>query len=146
MEALAAYAGLFAASFLAATVFPFQSEVVLFGLLVADRYSWGMLLAVASIGNTLGSVVNWLLGRGIDRLHDRRWFPIRRETFERAQAWYRRWGSWSLLLAWAPFIGDPLTVVAGALRVNLATFVVLVGLGKTARYLAVVAAGQGWSG
>lgn len=140
MTALAAYAGLFAASFLAATVFPFQSELVLLGLLLGGDYPWPALLAVATVGNVLGSVVNWALGRFLLHFRDRRWFPVKPQAYARVERWYRRYGVWSLLLAWLPVVGDPLTVVAGALRANLALFVVLVTVGKLGRYAVLVAA------
>ncbi len=132
-----ALAGLFLAAFVAATLFPFQSEAVLVGLLLAEAQPPWLLVAVASLGNTLGSVVNWALGRGVERFHDRRWFPASPAALARAEGWYRRWGRWSLLLSWAPFIGDPLTVVAGVLREPLWRFLVLVALAKTGRYAAL---------
>ncbi len=140
MTPLAAYAGLFAASFLAATVFPFQSELVLVGLLLSGDYSWPVLLAVATVGNVLGAVVNWALGRFFIHFRDRRWFPVKPETYAKVERWYQRYGVWSLLFAWLPIGGDPLTVVAGALRTNLVLFVVLVTVGKLGRYAVLVAA------
>nr|WP_255627286.1 YqaA family protein [Phyllobacterium sp. KW56] len=136
---LGVYAGLFAIAFVAATVLPMQSEAALAGLLLSNSYSPAALIAVASIGNVLGSVVNWLLGRGIDRFRDRKWFPASRAQLDRAASWYHRYGRWTLLLSWAPIIGDPLTVVAGALREPLLSFVVLVAIAKITRYLAVFA-------
>jgi membrane protein YqaA with SNARE-associated domain len=144
MDHLAEYAGLFAAAFLSATVLPFQSEVVLFGLLLTEHYPWFVLVAVASVGNTLGSAVNWLLGRMLATFEDRPWFPVRRDTIARAEKWYHRYGRWSLLLSWLPFIGDPLTVVAGVLREPFPVFLGLVALAKTARYFAVAAITFGW--
>lgn len=132
--------GLFAAAFLAATVFPFQSEVLLLGLLAAGRHGVWELLAVASLANTLGSVANWALGRFLIRFQDRRWFPVKAAAYERARRLYLRWGLWSLLFAWLPLVGDPLTVAAGALRVRLPVFVALVALGKTGRYAFLIAA------
>jgi membrane protein YqaA with SNARE-associated domain len=130
----AAYPGLFVAAFVAATVFPMQSEAVLIGLLLAGEHSPALLVAVASVGNTLGSVVNWALGRAIERFRDRRWFPASPAALDRAAAWYRRWGHWSLMLSWAPIIGDPLTVIAGVLREPLWRFLLIVALAKTGRY------------
>ena len=144
MTGLAAYAGLFAASFLAATIFPFQSELVLVGLLLGGDLPWPALLAVATLGNVLGSVVNWGIGRFLLHFRDRRWSPVKAESYARMERWFGRWGVWSLLFAWLPVVGDPLTVVAGALRVNLVLFVVLVTLGKFARYAVLVAATLGW--
>jgi membrane protein YqaA with SNARE-associated domain len=138
------HAGLWGAAFLAATIFPFQSELLLIGLLVAEPTHWATLLFAASLGNTLGSVVNWALGRLIERFRERPWFPVKPADYERVECWYARWGIWSLLFAWLPFGGDALTVVAGALRTPLLPFVVLVAIGKTARYAVLVAATLGW--
>jgi membrane protein YqaA with SNARE-associated domain len=141
---LPAYASLFATAFLAATVLPAQSEAVLAGLLLKGSYSVGNLLVAASVGNVLGSIVNWLLGRGIERLRDRPWFPASSQALERAQRWYGRYGKWSLLLSWVPIIGDPLTIVAGVLREGFITFVVLVTVAKVARYLVLTAIVLHW--
>lgn len=141
MAALAIYGGLFISAFLAATVLPVSSEVVLAGLIAAGRGDPALLFTVATIGNTLGSVVNWFLGRGIGRLQTKRWFPITGERYEQASQTFRRFGAWTLLFAWLPVIGDAFTVAAGAARVHLGVFVVLVALGKAARYAVIVAGG-----
>jgi membrane protein YqaA with SNARE-associated domain len=116
---------------------------VLAGLIANGAGDPAALFAVATIGNTLGSVVNWLIGRGIAQFRERRWFPVSRERYEQASRLFARYGLWSLLFAWLPFVGDPLTIVAGTLRVPLGWFVLLVGIGKAARY-AMVIAGVGW--
>lgn len=136
---LAAYGGLFASALVAATLLPMQSEAVLAGLLVAGRQPAGLLILAASLGNVLGSAVNWWLGRCIERYADRRWFPVGPDKLARAQGWYRRWGKWSLLLSWAPVIGDPLTLVAGVMREPFPVFLLLVTLAKVARYLVLAA-------
>lgn len=137
---IAGYAGLFSAAFIAATIFPMQSEAILVGLILSDRYSLAALLLVATLGNTLGAVVNWAFGRGVEHFRDRRWFPVKPEKLEKAQAWYRKYGRWSLLLSWLPIGGDAITVAAGVLREPLWVFLILVFIGKGARYL-VLAAG-----
>ena len=142
MADVAAYAGLFAAAFLAATLLPAQSEALVAGLLLADYTPW-LVLAVASVGNVLGSVFNWLLGRSIERFRDRRWFPADASALAKAEGWYRRHGKWSLLLAWVPIIGDPLTVIAGVLREPFPVFLLLVTIGKVGRYLVIAAATLG---
>lgn len=141
---VAAYAGLFVTALAAATILPMQSEAVLVGLLLSGAYSPWLLVAVASVGNVLGSVINWALGRGIERLRNHRWFPANAAALERAQRWYRHYGKWSLLLSWAPIIGDPLTVVAGVLREPLPVFLVLVTVAKVGRYLALAAVALNW--
>jgi membrane protein YqaA with SNARE-associated domain len=135
MDQLAALLGLFAAAFGAASLLPLQSEPVLVALLLlGDQPPW-LLVVVASVGNTLGACLNWLLGRWVEHYRDRRWFPVSPRALGRAEGWYRRWGRWSLLLSWAPIIGDPLTVVAGVLREPFPTFLLLVAIAKTGRYL-----------
>ena len=131
LAALAALAGLFAAAFGAATILPFQSEVVFAALILGDTAPVWLIVTVASVGNTLGSVVNWVMGRFLEHFRGRRWFPVTDAQLERAQRWYARWGVWTLLLSWAPF-GDGFTVVAGIMRTPLLLFTVIVGAVKTA--------------
>jgi membrane protein YqaA with SNARE-associated domain len=135
MTELAAYAGLFAVAFVAATILPAHSEVALVGLLLTGKFSPVLLIAVAAAGNILGSCVNWLLGGFAERFRDRNWFPVSAQALDKAQGWYRRYGRWSLLLSWAPVIGDPLTVAAGFLREPFWSFLLLVAIAKTVRYL-----------
>lgn len=143
MTDIAAYAGLFAAALIAATVLPMQSEAALVGLLLSGYSPWALLI-VASIGNVLGSVINWLLGRGIERFRDRRWFPANEAALTRAQGWYQRYGKWSLLLSWAPVIGDPLTVIAGVMREPLPVFLLFVTIAKVGRYAVLTVATLGF--
>lgn len=133
-----ALATLAASAFLAATLLPASSEAVLAGLVVAEAAPLGLLLAVASAFNTAGSCVNWLLGRAAERFRDHRWFPVGPASLERAQAWYRRYGVWSLLASWVPIIGDPLTVAAGVMRTPIIVFLPLVALAKATRYAVIV--------
>lgn len=137
------YAGLFLTALVAATILPAQSEAVLVGLLLAGNQPAWALVAVAGLGNVLGSVINWLLGRGIDRLRRHRWFPVTEADLEIAGRWYRRWGKWSLLASWVPIVGDPLTVVAGVLREPFLVFLALVTVAKVGRYLILAAATLG---
>ena len=134
---LLACGGLFLTSFLAATLLPAQSELVLAGLLTQNAAPAWLLLTVATLGNTAGSSVNWLLGRAVTRFRDRRWFPVSPAALARAEHWYRRYGRWTLLLSWAPVIGDPLTLAAGLLREPLLPFLLLVTLAKLGRYLVI---------
>lgn len=133
---LAALAGLFAAAFGAATLLPFQSEVVLAAMILGDAAPVWAIVAVASVGNTLGSVANWVMGRFIGHFRDRRWFPMTPQQLDKAQAWYARYGVWTLLLSWAPFC-DGFTVVAGVMRTPLWLFTLIVGAVKTLRYVAL---------
>jgi membrane protein YqaA with SNARE-associated domain len=139
MRELLDLAGLFLTALLAATVLPAQSEFFLAGLHLTGRHDQLVLVAVATGGNVLGSMVNWVLGRYLTRFQNRPWFPVKGPALDRAAHFYRRWGLWTLLLAWAPVIGDPLTFAAGVLRTPLWVFVPLVAAGKLARYLGIVA-------
>jgi membrane protein YqaA with SNARE-associated domain len=127
--------GLFLAALLAATPVPFNSEVPFIAMQAAGWPALTLVL-VASVGNILGSCVTYGLGRGIGGYRDHPRFPIRPVQMAKAENWFRRWGLWSLLLAWAPG-GDVLVAVAGLLRVPLAIFLVLVSIAKTARYAAL---------
>jgi membrane protein YqaA with SNARE-associated domain len=135
MTSLATYLSLFLVALGAASLLPMQSEPVLVALLLASEEPVWALVLVASLGNTLGSVINYALGRVLERFRHRRWFPASEAALARAQGWYARWGRWSLLLSWAPLIGDPLTVVAGVMREPLWRFVLLVALAKAGRYV-----------
>jgi membrane protein YqaA with SNARE-associated domain len=134
-----AYIGLFVLALLAATLLPMQSEAGLVALLLSDNYSVIGLLLAAISGNTLGSSINWWLGRSLNRFQGRRWFPVSPAQLLRAQGWYQRYGRWSLLLSWLPIVGDPLTLVAGVMREPLPGFLILVLLAKSARYLLLAA-------
>jgi membrane protein YqaA with SNARE-associated domain len=127
--------GLFLAALLAATPVPFNSEVPFIAMQAAGWPAVTLVL-VASVGNVLGSCVTYGLGRGLGGYRDHPRFPIRPVQMAKAEDWFRRWGLWSLLLAWAPG-GDVLVAVAGLLRVPLAIFLVLVTIAKTARYAAL---------
>ncbi len=134
---------LFISAFLAATLLPAQSELLLGALVLQVEHATWVLVLVAGMGNTLGSCVNWLLGRFCMRYKEARWFPVKERMLLRAEAWYSRYGRWSLLLSWAPIIGDPLTLVAGLLREPFVSFVILVAVAKVARYVVVVALALG---
>ena len=129
------YISLFVSAFLAATILPAQSEAVLAYQISAVPDEIAMLIALATLGNVLGAVVNWGLGIFSTRYRDRAWFPVGRDKLERAEARYRKFGRYSLLLSWVPFIGDPITVVAGMLREPLWSFLVLVTIAKSSRYI-----------
>lgn len=129
--------GLFLAAFLAATLLPAGSELALAAIVAAGRHAPLLPVAVATLGNVLGSVVNWALGRGLAGAAQRRRFGLPQRHLERAERFYRRYGVWTLLLAWLPVVGDPLTFVAGALKAPFGLFLLLVTLGKGGRYVVV---------
>jgi len=123
--------GLAVSSFLAATILPGGSEVVLLYLFSQGGESPWVLVALASLANTLGSMTSWALGR---------WLPQNtnfEERHRRALAWLRRRGAVALLMAWVPVLGDPLCLAAGWLRIRLLPALLFTALGKTARYAAL---------
>ncbi len=128
---------LFVSAFLSATLLPGSSEVMLAGILAAGKVSTGLAIGAATAGNTLGSCVNWGLGRFFAHWRGHKWFPVADESYARYSDWYNRWGLWSLLLSWMPVIGDPLTVLAGVARTPLPVFVIIVLVAKALRYLVV---------
>jgi membrane protein YqaA with SNARE-associated domain len=129
-----------AVAFLAATILPGSSEALLTALIVQRPESTDTLFLAATAGNTGGAALNWLIGRFLIRFAGRRWFPASPDAVERASAWFRKFGLWSLVFSWLPVIGDPLTIAAGFLRVQFAPFLVLVALGKAARYAILIGA------
>lgn len=121
-------------AFLSATLLPMGSEALL--LLYANDVNLSLLwLAVtASIFNTLGSCVNWWLGRYLEHFQEKKWFPVSQEQLNKAQIRFNKYGRASLLFAWLPIIGDPLCFVAGLLKVRFLPFFILVLIGKSVRY------------
>jgi membrane protein YqaA with SNARE-associated domain len=119
---------LFASSFLAATLLPGGSEVVLFGVLKLHPEQLGPALGVATLGNTLGGMSSYLIGRLIPQKNDLPGLPA-----------VRRYGLPALLLSWVPIVGDPLCVAAGWLRLNPWLATLFIALGKLARYIAIAA-------
>ena len=129
---------LFLSSFLAATIFPAQSEIFLASLNIVGNHDKLLLLAIATIGNVLGALVNWFIGYYLIKFKDRKWFPLKEKQLKKYSNIYQKWGIWSLLFAWMPIIGDPLTVMAGIFRTNIWLFLLLVTIGKASRYLFIV--------
>jgi len=138
------YWALFFSAFTSATLLPGSSEAVLSYLLINSPEKLVPLVMVAGTGNLLGSIVNWFMGAFFLHFQDRKWFPVSRQQLIRAQNWYSRFGIWSLLLGWLPIVGDPLTLLGGVMRVPLAKFILLVGIGKFCRYIFVAGLTLAW--
>lgn len=130
-----ALTGLFLTAFVAATLVPAQSEAMLLALLFAGVQPVWLLLVVATLGNVLGSLVNWVIGRVLMRFSDHPRFPFTPAQIARAQQRYRRWGWVSLFGSWLPIVGDPLTLAAGTMREPLWRFLLVVTAAKAGRYL-----------
>jgi len=130
------YITLFAVSFLAATLLPLGSE----GLLlydIAQNYSLVLLWSFATVGNTLGSMLNYWLGlKGEDYLEKKG--HLSTEKMCKARGVFAKYGGWSLLLSWAPIVGDPLTFIAGVLRYNFKWFTLIVFVAKGLRYAVII--------
>ena len=129
------YLLLFSSAFVAATLLPAQSEALLLALLHLSEQSVVLLIFFATLGNVLGSLVNWWLGTQFQRFKNRQWFPFSAKRLEQAQSYYQRYGSWVLLLSWVPIIGDPITLISGVLKENIYRFLVLVTIAKSGRYI-----------
>ncbi len=138
MIILISYFQLLIISFLAATILPLSSELVLSTMLLTESFDKYLLLVVASFGNIFGSSVNWYLGKKILIFKDKKWFPVNEKQIAKSEMYFKKYGIWSLLLAWVPIIGDPLTVIAGILKINFFTFLLLVSISKTSRYIFLI--------
>ena len=137
MNSLEAYSTLFISSFLSATILPGHSEITLTTLIFLEKYSQFLLIFFASLGNILGSIVNWYLGIYITQFEDKNWFPFKKKQLDKASSWYLKYGKWSLFLSWVPIIGDPITIVAGIFRIHLIIFLTIVSISKVLRYIFV---------
>ncbi|WP_020409122.1 YqaA family protein [Hahella ganghwensis] len=132
------YLLIFFSAFLAATLLPFYSEVLVVAQLLKEPEAWFLIWFVASMGNTLGAAVNWVMGRYLLHFQKRKWFPFKENQLHKAQSWFQKYGVWSLLMAWAPVGGDALTFIAGIMRVKFWLFFLLTFTGKAVRYAVVI--------
>tara|TARA_R110000850_G_scaffold11627_3_gene39825 strand:- start:1463 stop:1924 length:462 start_codon:yes stop_codon:yes gene_type:complete len=130
------YLGLFISAFLAATILPLSSEIVLSALLLSG-ISPTTLVIIATTGNVLGSLTNYALGYYLSLVVIKKWLRMTEDDFVRAEQRFVKYGMFSLCFAWVPIIGDPLTVMAGILRVRLRWFIILVTAGKLLRYVVI---------
>ena len=131
------YISLFVVAFMVATIIPFGSEAYFITLLTIGGYNHFLLLIAASLGNILGSLFNWICGYYINYFIKKPWFPINNKMIDRGNKAFNKYGKWSLLLGWVPFIGDPITFVAGTLKYSFLPFLLLVSIGKVSRYIVI---------
>ena len=129
------YITLFSSSFISSTLLPGHSELILTAFIYSNKFPVLTLVLVASLGNILGSVLNWYLGFYFVKFKQKKWFPISHSQLEKSSLWFTNYGKWTLFLSWVPFIGDPLTVVAGILRIPIITFLIIVSISKILRYV-----------
>lgn len=146
MDALPAFAGLFLTSLIAGTFLPFlpgSSEMTMAALIAAEAGSFSALLATAVFANVLGATINFLIGRNVAGLADRRWFPLSQANLDKATRWFERYGIWALAFCWLPTFGDAITVIAGLLRADYRWFLALTFAGKLFGH-SMVALGATW--
>ena len=120
-----------------ATIIPFGSEAYFITLLSLEKYNHFILFVVASVGNVLGSLFNWICGFYINFFIKKSWFPINNKIIDRGNKLFTKYGKWSLLISWFPLVGDPITFAAGTLMYPIIPFLVLVSIGKVGRYLII---------
>ncbi|MBQ4834080.1 DedA family protein [Pseudoalteromonas sp. MMG010] len=133
------YLTLFLTALVSATLLPSSSEVLMTTMITQGQVNLFWLWCVATLGNVLGSCINYWLGTQVVRFQDKKWFPVSEQALTKAKQNFDKYGVYSLLLAWVPIIGDPLTVVGGIFRVRFVIFLALVTFSKGARYVAVLA-------
>ena len=124
---------LFFSALISSTLFPGGSEALLLYRLNDGGNALG-LVAIATVGNVLGSLITYAMGRLGNAAIHQKWLRISTTQTERAEAWFQTYGKPSLLLAWLPIVGDPLCLIAGLLRCNVMAFLILVTIGKCVRY------------
>ena len=144
MDVAGALLALAVSAFTSATILPGTSEAVLVAMTRTGVGPLWLLFIVATVANVAGSCVNWAMGRFASRLRTMRWFSPSQPAMARAERWFGKWGKWSLLVSWLPIVGDPLTLVAGLLRVPFPVFVTLVSVAKATRYAVVLAVATGF--
>lgn len=124
---------LFFSALVSSTLFPGGSEALLLYKLGEGGDVWALVF-IATVGNVLGSLITYGMGRlGNEAVH-KKWLRMDEAKVARAESWFGKYGMPSLLLAWLPVVGDPLCLVAGLLRCSLLYFLILVTVGKAARY------------
>lgn len=130
------YVGLFAGSFLAASLIPFSSEVLVIGLAILG-YDKILLTLVAGTGNFLGALLNYYIGfKGGEFF--KKHVSSNKKSSEKAQKALEKWGAPILFFSWVPIVGDPMTVVAGYFKMNLLWFSLWVFPGKLSRYIVIL--------
>ena len=137
MSSIEVYIILFTSSFASSTILPGHSEITLIALITQKKYEVFYLVFFASLGNILGSVLNWYLGLYFLKFKNKKWFPFKENHINKVSKSFLKYGKWSLLLSWVPFIGDVLTLVAGMFRVPLHQFIIIVSVAKIGRYIFV---------
>ena len=125
--------GLFLACLLSATIIPFSSEAIVAGAM-ALGYSTPVIVGVASLGNTVGGMISFYMGWLCKWEWLERWFKVKREKLESFRGHIEKYGVWAALLTWLPFVGDPLAIAMGFMRLNPLWTCLIMLVGKLLRY------------
>jgi membrane protein YqaA with SNARE-associated domain len=121
---------------MASTILPISSETLLIYYLYEEN-STTLLLLAAGVGNTIGSIINYHIGKkGVEYLVTKEKISI--DRLIRSRELFDKYGGYTLLLAWVPIIGDPITLIAGTLRYNIKKFIIIVSISKFSRYLVII--------
>jgi membrane protein YqaA with SNARE-associated domain len=131
------YWGLFLAAFLAATVLPFSSDVLL-GLMLSGDWDPLLLFIAATTGNFLGGLLTYWMGYLGKWEWIEKWFGVKRSKVEKQMGRLQRWGKWAALLTWVPFIGDVLAIALGFVRAPFWTTALLMLIGKGGRFALII--------
>lgn len=129
------YLTLFFSALISATLFPFGSEALLI-YNISEGYNLYLLLLFATVGNVLGSWINYFLGLKGEEFCERKGY-IKKEKMEKYKNFFSKYGGYSLLLSWMPLIGDPITFIAGILKYDWKKFLIFVTIAKFGRYLSL---------
>lgn len=128
---------LFFLSVISSSIVPAQAELVLFAFLSTGKYTAAWLLTACCAGAFLGTALNWVLGRYVAQFENKNWFPIKAAYLRKAENLFSKHGKITLLLAGVPFLGDPITLAAGAAKVNFSFFMATAAPAKACRFLLV---------
>lgn len=126
--------GLFLGTFLAATIIPFSSDALYIAVLAATGDAWGCLV-VGTLGNWLGSVLTYFMGRLAKWEWVEKWFRVSKAQLEKQRAFIDKWGVWSALFCWVPFVGDVIAIALGFYRSKAVPCIALMLVGKFVRFL-----------
>lgn len=135
------YWGMLLAAFMAGSFFPFSSEAVMVGLMAAGLNPW-VLMIYGTVGNVMGSVVNYCIGR----LGKEEWFEkylhVKPESMDKARRFMRGHGAWMGFFAFIPLLGSAITILLGLMRANPVITFIAITLGKIFRYIVLIYVAQ----
>lgn len=131
------YWGMLLAAFLAGSFFPFSSEAVMVGLMAAGLDPW-MLMVYGTVGNVMGSVVNYCIGRMGKTEWFEKYLHVSPESMARAERFMKGRGAWMGFFAFVPLLGSAITILLGLMRANPVITFIAITLGKIFRYIILI--------